>query len=80
MEATRIQDSLEEIAVEAILKYLDQIKQKQDVSSQYHPYEASENYEKARSFLRFVSFKVSFTFSVSRVIREGYDKHLQKIK
>ena len=27
MEATRIQDSLEEIAVEAILKYLDQIKQ-----------------------------------------------------
>ena len=42
LETIRIQDLLEEIAVETILKYRDQINQYRDISSQYHPYEALE--------------------------------------
>ena len=37
LETIRIQDLLEEIAVETILKYPDQINQYRDISSQYHP-------------------------------------------
>ena len=42
METIRIQDLLEEMAVETILKYPDQINQYRDLSSRYHPYEALE--------------------------------------
>ena len=41
-ETIKIQDLLEEIAVETILKYPDQINQYRDMSSQYHPYKALE--------------------------------------
>ena len=42
LETIGIQDLLEEITVETILKHPDQINQYQDISSQYHPYEVSE--------------------------------------
>ena len=42
MEAIRIQDLLEEIAVETILKHPDQINQYRDIFSQYHSHEALE--------------------------------------
>ena len=46
METISLQDLLEEIAVESILKYPDQINQYRDISSQYHPYEALETMKK----------------------------------
>ena len=42
LETIRIQNLLEEIVGETILKYPDQINQYRDISSQYHPYQALE--------------------------------------
>ena len=57
METIKIQDVLEETAVETILKYPDQINQYRDISSQYHPYEALEIMKKQDPSLDLLNLK-----------------------
>ena len=57
LETIGIQDLLEEIAVETILKYPDQINQYRDISSQYHPYEVSEIMKKQNPSLDLFDLK-----------------------